>query len=78
LSDDTLNAVQRITKSHQKFVLEHSNNPMFDSINSLGTILSISLKTDEGNSYFQQIRDRAYQYFLAHGFLIRPLGMSFL
>jgi len=74
LSDETLHAVARITKSHQKFVLEHKKNPLFESINSLGTILSISLKTEEGNSYFQQIRDQAYQYFLAHGFLIRPLG----
>ncbi len=74
LSDNSLNAVQRITNSHQKFVLEHKNNSVFESINSLGSILSVSLKTDEGNSYFQQIRDQAYQYFLSNGFLIRPLG----
>jgi adenosylmethionine-8-amino-7-oxononanoate aminotransferase len=74
LSDDTLNSVQRITKSHQKFVVEHKNNSVFESMNSLGTILSVSLKTHEGNSYFQQIRDQAYQYFLSNGFLIRPLG----
>lgn len=74
LADETLNSVERITRSHQKFVLEQKSNPSFESINSVGTILSVSLKTDEGNSYFQQIRDRAYQYFLAHGFLIRPLG----
>jgi adenosylmethionine-8-amino-7-oxononanoate aminotransferase len=72
LSDDTLNSVQRITKSHQKFVVEHKNNSVFESMNSLGTILSVSLKTHEGNSYFQQIRDQAYQYFLSNGFLIRP------
>lgn len=74
LSAVTLNSVQRITKSHQTFVLGHKNHPVFESINSLGTILSVSLKTEEGNSYFQQIRDQAYQYFLSNGFLIRPLG----
>jgi adenosylmethionine-8-amino-7-oxononanoate aminotransferase len=74
LTDNTASYVQRITTAHQRFVAEHKNNPVFESVNSLGTILSITLKTAEGNSYFQQIRDRAYQYFLAHGFLIRPLG----
>jgi adenosylmethionine---8-amino-7-oxononanoate aminotransferase len=39
-----------------------------------GTILVIELYTPEGTSYFSNIRDVAYQFFIEKGILIRPLG----
>jgi len=39
-----------------------------------GTILRFEINTGEGNTYFSSIRDEAYNYFLANGCLIRPLG----
>ncbi len=39
-----------------------------------GTILAIEIQTAEGTSYFNNIRDIAYQFFIEKGILIRPLG----
>ncbi len=39
-----------------------------------GTILAIEVQTAEGTSYFNNIRDIAYQFFIEKGILIRPLG----
>ena len=39
-----------------------------------GTILAIEIYTGEGTSYFNNIRDVAYQFFIEKGILIRPLG----
>jgi adenosylmethionine---8-amino-7-oxononanoate aminotransferase len=47
------------------------NNP---SIRIKGTILAIEIQTAEGTSYFNNIRDVAYQFFIEKGILIRPLG----
>lgn len=72
--ESNLENVSRISAAHTKFMTENLDNKSFQNINSIGTILSISLKTDSGNSYFQEIRNKAYNYFLERGFLIRPLG----
>jgi adenosylmethionine---8-amino-7-oxononanoate aminotransferase len=39
-----------------------------------GTILAIEIPTAEGTSYFNNIRDVAYKFFIEKGILIRPLG----
>jgi len=70
----TQEKVDTISKSHQQFVIEQMQNPKFSKVKSIGTILSIELKTKEAAGYFVSVRDQAYQYFLTKGFLIRPLG----
>lgn len=39
-----------------------------------GTIVAFEIETGEGDTYFSNIRERAYAYFLEHGVLLRPLG----
>ncbi len=50
---------------------EHSK---ITDIRIQGTILAIELYTPEGTSYFSNIRDIAYQFFIERSILIRPLG----
>lgn len=49
-------------------------HPKITDIRIKGTILAIELYTPEGTSYFSNIRDTAYQFFIQKGILIRPLG----
>ena len=49
-------------------------HPKITDIRIQGTILAIELYTPEGTSYFSNIRDVAYQFFIEKGILIRPLG----
>jgi adenosylmethionine-8-amino-7-oxononanoate aminotransferase len=49
-------------------------HPKITDIRIQGTILAVELYTPEGTSYFSNIRDIAYQFFIKKGILIRPLG----
>lgn len=72
--ESTWENIHRIEKSHDIFVKSILDNPSVKQIRVFGTILAIELETGEGNTYFSNIRDKAYDYFLQQGLLIRPLG----
>jgi adenosylmethionine---8-amino-7-oxononanoate aminotransferase len=71
---ETFQNVKRIEEKHKDFMFKIGNHKAIHDLRMLGTIIAFELKTDEGNSYFSTIRDRAYDYFLANGMLLRPLG----
>jgi len=71
---ETWENIERIEQKHQDFRLELSKLTNVSHIGVLGTIVRFEIETGEGNSYFSSIRDKAYDYFLANGCLIRPLG----
>jgi adenosylmethionine-8-amino-7-oxononanoate aminotransferase len=55
--------------------VSHTPVPFNDhNIRIKGTILAIEIQTAQGTSYFNNIRDVAYQFFIEKGILIRPLG----
>jgi adenosylmethionine-8-amino-7-oxononanoate aminotransferase len=66
--------IERIVNSHHKFVQDNKDKTIFKSIKSLGTILSLEIELGEESGYFSDIRTKAYNYFLKHELLIRPLG----
>ncbi len=39
-----------------------------------GTIVAFEVNTGNEDTYFSDVRERAYTYFLEHGILLRPLG----
>ena len=61
---NTNNAFREIIKGNQIVLNERS----------LGTILAIELKTGNGTSYFNNMRDYLYNFFLDKDILMRPLG----
>ncbi len=71
---ETIDAIASICKGHQDFLKKHGDNPVFKSAKALGTILSLEVEVGEESSYFSSIRTEAYNYFLEHGLLMRPLG----
>ena len=71
---ETWENIERIEQLHNSFRLELSKLSNVKHIGVLGTIVRFEIETGEGNTYFSSIRDKAYDYFLEHGCLIRPLG----
>jgi adenosylmethionine-8-amino-7-oxononanoate aminotransferase len=63
-----------ISSMHDNFKEKLKSNPFIKDIRHLGTILAIELNTKESTSYFNSIRDAAYNFCLEKGLLIRPLG----
>ncbi len=72
-TENTLAKIERIAECHAAFVSRLTLLPAATKLRQQGTILAIDLKaTDEG--YLSQIRDKAYNYFLGRGIILRPLG----
>lgn len=74
LAEENQKQVKRISEHNASFVNDQKHNPAFRDVRSCGTILAVELEIGERSTYFTTIRDKAYHYFLEHGFLIRPLG----
>lgn len=73
-SDICQNNIQRITNEHKKAILRLSKHDSIQKVKSLGTILSLEVKTGETTSYFNNLRDWLYDEFLKEDILLRPLG----
>lgn len=73
-SVETQNNIERISKKNNAFVIQLQNNKAVKQANSLGTILSIEVKTNENTSYLNSLADVIPSFFLERGIIIRPLG----
>lgn len=76
LTPETQQHWERINLAHRQFIqrFEKSQKEKIADIRLKGTILAIEISTQEGTSYFSNIRDLAYNFFLEKGILLRPLG----
>ena len=72
--ESTWENINRIEQANLAYQASIVNNKAVFETRVLGTILAIELETGEGNTYFSNIRDLAYNFFLEQGLLIRPLG----
>jgi adenosylmethionine-8-amino-7-oxononanoate aminotransferase len=76
LLPETQAQIKALHQSHVEFAqkLKAEKASAVDSVRVRGTILAIEIHTEEGTSYFSNIRDMAYNFFLEKGILMRPLG----
>jgi len=72
--DQTWVNIARIEEQHLGFLSQLEQLTIVRNAAVCGTIIRFEIETGEGNTYFSEIRDKAYRYFLEHGCLIRPLG----
>ncbi len=64
----------RIARRHGAFAASIAAHPAVLSIRSLGVILAMDIRTNAATSYFNEVRNSLYDYFLSRDLLIRPLG----
>lgn len=74
LSEETQANIQRICDQHAAFKERIESHPALLKIRQRGTILALEFKTGEATSYFNNLRDQLYYFFLERGVLLRPLG----
>ena len=70
---ETWQNIKRIEAQHQAFI-QSLDDAFPHIVRQRGTILAIELITENQTSYFNNVRDIAYHYFLEKGILMRPLG----
>lgn len=66
--------IARINTSHQTFKQAQAHHPKISEIRILGVIMAIELKTDGEKSYYGELRNNLYQYFIDNGIILRPVG----
>ena len=74
LQPKTQKNIQRISENHAKFLEEIKNVPWIENSRMQGTILAITLKTNEKSGYFNSLNNKLYDFFLSKNILLRPLG----
>jgi adenosylmethionine-8-amino-7-oxononanoate aminotransferase len=74
LRRETQKAISRIENQHKEFVKKIMGHPKVFHTASLGTIFMMEWKVKGGGTYFNEIRDKLYEFFISEGVLIRPLG----
>lgn len=71
---ETFENIRSIENWGSDFLLELSSVKCVLNARRTGTIVAFEIETGERDTYFSDIRERAYAYFLEHGVLLRPLG----
>jgi len=66
--------IDRINSMHAAFRQKIQYHPKIKTTRQTGTILAMEWETGDNTSYFSSLRDKLYQYFLASGIILRPLG----
>lgn len=74
MDPSTLQNIQRIEASHAVFAERVGSHPKVRTTRQTGTIVAIEWETGSDTSYFSNLRDRLYHYFLDKGIILRPLG----
>ena len=76
-SKETRDKIANICTWQNEFALKFKQHPKLNDVRQAGTILAFEIKVVGKGSYFSDIRNIAYHYFIDHGLLIRPLGNVF-
>ena len=74
LQPETLENMTRISAQHQLFSKRVLDHPRLKEVRQTGTILALEWNTAEETSYFHNLRDQLYNFFLDEGIILRPLG----
>jgi adenosylmethionine-8-amino-7-oxononanoate aminotransferase len=70
----TWQQIDMIVNSHKVFSKKIKANEILKDVRQTGTILALEFKTDQSTSYFNELRDKLYNFFLSKNILLRPLG----
>jgi adenosylmethionine-8-amino-7-oxononanoate aminotransferase len=66
--------IKRIAEKHTAFLSAIALHPAVLKARAMGVILAIEVKTTADTSYFNEVRNSLYDYFMARNILLRPLG----
>lgn len=73
-SDHCQQQIADLIASHNAFRARIQSHPAVRTTRQRGTILAVEFENDESTSYFNNLRDHLYRFFLSRGVLLRPLG----
>ncbi len=72
--DSTQQNIEWLVSNHANFLKKIKGHPKLNDVRQQGTVLAFEFKTSQNTSYFNNLRDKLYYYFLDRGAILRPLG----
>lgn len=66
--------IQRVNAKHLAFQQKIQMHPRVTTTRVLGVILALEVKTDSMESYYGSFRNKLYNFFIAKGVILRPVG----
>jgi adenosylmethionine-8-amino-7-oxononanoate aminotransferase len=64
----------RVNQNHLAFQAKIKKHPKVVTTRVLGTIFALEIKTEGAASYYGTLRNRLYDFFIANGVILRPVG----
>jgi adenosylmethionine-8-amino-7-oxononanoate aminotransferase len=71
---ETWDNIRRIEQAHRSFAKKISGNSLVKDLRQRGVILAFDIETGQHTSYFNNLRDRIWRFFIERKLLLRPLG----
>lgn len=73
-SEKTWEQIRWIEQQHKAFGQQIIGHPKVSNMRQKGVVWAFDLQTPDSTSYFNNIRDEIWQFFIQRGLLLRPLG----
>jgi adenosylmethionine-8-amino-7-oxononanoate aminotransferase len=66
--------INRINESHRNFEKQIKTHPKVTATRVLGVIFALEIKTESAASYYGNLRNKLYNFFIENGVILRPVG----
>ena len=66
--------IARVNQRHLHFQEDVGKNAKVATTRVLGVIFALEIKTESAESYYGTLRNRLYDFFIANGVILRPVG----
>jgi len=73
-SEEMQQNISRVNQSHLKFQERIGDHPKVKTSRVLGVIFALEMKTETAESYYGTLRNQLYNFFIANGIVLRPVG----
>lgn len=66
--------IQEVNQSHLQFEIQIKKHPKVVATRVLGVIFALEIKSDIKESYYGNLRNKLYNFFIENGVILRPVG----
>lgn len=66
--------IQEVNQSHLQFEIQIKKHPKVVATRVLGVIFALEIKSDVKESYYGNLRNKLYNFFIENGVILRPVG----
>jgi adenosylmethionine-8-amino-7-oxononanoate aminotransferase len=73
-TEDMQNNISRINASHLAFQKHIEKHPKVATTRVLGVIFALEIATENQASYYGNLRNKLYNFFIENGIILRPVG----